>query len=49
MDGELPEGKLLVKQYRMVVGWMAIHEDELYATGNNAVQQKPFSKVEPLK
>ena len=49
LDGELLEGKLPVKQYRMVVGWMAIHEDELYAAWNNAVQQKPFSKVEPLK
>ena len=44
MDGKIP-----IKQYRMVAGWMAIHEDELYAAWNNAVQQKPFDKVEPLK
>ena len=29
--------------------WMAIHEDELYATWNNAVRQLPFANIEPLK
>lgn len=43
------EGKLPIKQYRMLSGWMALHEDELYAAWNQAVQNKPFSKVEPLK
>ena len=49
LDGEVLEGKLPVKQYRMLSGWMALHEDELYAAWNQAVQNKPFSKVEPLK
>ena len=49
LDGELLQGKLPLKQYRMVVGWMAIHEDELYAAWNNAVRQMPFEKIEPLK
>ncbi|MCD8250260.1 MAG: DUF4160 domain-containing protein, partial [Lachnospiraceae bacterium] len=30
LEGELLEGKLPLKQFRMVSGWMAIHEDELY-------------------
>lgn len=49
LDGELLEGKLPMKQYRMLSGWMAMHEDELYAAWNKAVQSKPFDKVEPLK
>ena len=49
LDGELLQGKLPLKQYRMVVGWMAIHEDELYAAWNNAVRQMSFEKIEPLK
>jgi hypothetical protein len=49
LDGEVLEGKLPVKQYRMLSGWMALHEDELYAAWNQAVQNKPFGKVEPLK
>ena len=43
------EGKIPLKQYRMISGWMALHEDELYAAWNNAVRQKPFDKIDPLK
>ena len=49
LDGEVLEGKLPVKQYRMLVGWMAIHEDELYSAWNNAVRNMSFEKIEPLK
>ena len=49
LDGEMLEGKLPLKQYRMISGWMALHEDELYMAWNNAVREKPFSKIEPLK
>ena len=49
LDGEVLEGKLPVKQYRMVAGWMAIHEDELYAAWNNAVRNIAFENIEPLK
>ncbi len=49
LDGEVLEGKLPIKQYRMVSGWMALHEDELYMAWNNAVREKPFSKIEPLR
>lgn len=49
LDGELLEGKLPLKQYRMVSGWMALHEDELYKAWNNAVRGKAFNKVEPLR
>lgn len=49
LDGEVLEGKLPVKQYRMVAGWMAIHEDELYEAWNKAVRNIAFEKIEPLK
>ena len=49
LDGELLEGSLPTKQYRMISGWMALHEEELYIAWNQAVQKKPFEKIEPLK
>jgi hypothetical protein len=49
LDGEVLDGKLPIKQYRMVSGWMALHEEELYVAWNNAVRQMPFDKIEPLK
>ncbi len=48
LDGEVLEGQLPIKQYRILAGWMALHEDELYAAWNNAVRQKPFERINPL-
>lgn len=48
LDGEVLEGKIPVKQYRLVSGLLALHEDELYAAWNNAVRNKPFNRIEPL-
>ncbi|MBR1584415.1 MAG: DUF4160 domain-containing protein [Clostridia bacterium] len=49
IDGELLAGSLPVKQLRLVQAWAAIHEDELYQAWNNAVREKPFTKIEPLR
>jgi hypothetical protein len=49
IDGEVLEGKLPVKQYKMVSAWMAIHEDELYSAWNKAVRNLPFDSISPLK
>lgn len=49
LDGEVLDGKIPIKQYRMISGWMALHEDELYEAWNKAVQCKSFLKIEPLK
>ena len=49
LDGEVLDGKLPVKQYRILSGWMALHENELYEAWNNAVRNKPFNKIEPLR
>lgn len=45
----MPEIKLPTKQYRLVSGWLALHEDELYDAWNKAVRSIPFDKIEPLK
>ncbi|MCD7855585.1 MAG: DUF4160 domain-containing protein [Clostridiales bacterium] len=49
LDGEVLSGSLPIKQYRLVSGWLALHEDELYEAWNKAVREIPFSKIEPLK
>lgn len=49
IDGELLAGSLPVKQLKLVQAWAAIHEDELYMAWNNAVQNIPFGKIEPLR
>jgi len=48
IEGQLLSGSFPAKQYRMVSGWMAIHEAELYEAWNLAVQNKHFSKIKPL-
>lgn len=47
--GEVLDGKLPTKQYKLVAAWLTIHEDELYAAWNKAVRQISFDKIEPLK
>jgi hypothetical protein len=42
-DGELLAGNLPPKKHKMVVAWIAIHEDELLADWDLAVNgKKPF-------
>lgn len=33
---------------KLVVAWLVLHEDEIYAAWNNAVASKPFDRVAPL-
>jgi len=49
LDGEILSGSMPQKQVRMVLGWIAIHEDELYAAWNKAVRNEHFSKISPLQ
>lgn len=49
IDGELLSGSIPAKQFKMVVGWMAMHEDELYKAWNDAVRNIQFEKIEPLR
>ncbi|MCL1819387.1 MAG: DUF4160 domain-containing protein [Oscillospiraceae bacterium] len=48
IDGELLSGSLPLKQLKMLIGWLALHEDEAYAAWNKAVQGEHFSKIKPL-
>jgi hypothetical protein len=49
IDGELLAGTLPTKQFKLVQAWLVLHEEELYSIWNNAVQGKPFEKIEPLR
>ena len=49
IDGELLGGALPSKQFKLVQAWLVLHEEELYAAWNNAVQGQPFDKIEPLQ
>lgn len=49
LDGTVLEGKLPQRQYRMLSGWLAIHEEELYEAWNKAVREIPFDKIKPLE
>ena len=48
VDGDLLAGSLPQKQFKMVVGWLALHEEEVYAAWNKAVRGEGFSKIKPL-
>lgn len=45
IDGELLAGSLLVRQLKMVVGWLALHEEEAYTAWNKAVRGEAFDKI----
>ena len=49
LDGEMLAGHLPEKQYRIISGWLALHEDELYKAWNYAIRGEAFDKIEPLK
>ena len=34
---------------RLVLAWIVLHEEELYAAWNKAVRNLPIDKIEPLK
>ncbi|MFI3325222.1 MAG: DUF4160 domain-containing protein [Clostridia bacterium] len=48
LDGELLAGALPIRQLKMVVGWLALYEEEVYGAWNKAVQGVAFDKIKPL-
>ena len=48
IDGELLAGTLPHKQFKMVVGWLAFHEEEAYTAWNLAVVGEHFEKIAPM-
>ena len=49
IDGELLGGDLPGKQFKLLQAWLVLHEEELYAAWNKAVQGLPFEKLAPLQ
>ena len=49
LDGEVVAGEIPSKQLKMLLGWMAIHEDELQADWKLLSDGREYFKIEPLK
>jgi hypothetical protein len=49
LDGTVIEGNFPTKQLKLVLAWIAIHEDELKANWELISNGEPFFKIEPLK
>ena len=49
IDGEILAGSLPIKQLKLVQAWAVLHEEELYAAWNNAVQGETPQKIKPLE
>ncbi|MBR0082214.1 MAG: DUF4160 domain-containing protein [Clostridia bacterium] len=48
-DGQIIAGALPPKQASIVKAWALIHQDELRANWELAMQDEPLYKIEPLK
>ncbi|WKY47062.1 DUF4160 domain-containing protein [Eubacteriaceae bacterium ES3] len=49
LDGELLAGSIPKKQFKILVGWLALREEEVYRAWNQAVKSEHFDKILPLK
>ncbi|MEG1886599.1 MAG: DUF4160 domain-containing protein [Oscillospiraceae bacterium] len=49
LDGDLLAGSMPAKQFKMIVGWLMLHEDEVNDAWNKAVKGEHFNKIEPLR
>lgn len=49
LDGELLAGELPSRQLRMVVGWLALHEEEVQSAWRKAARGEHFDKIRPLE
>ena len=49
LKGEVPEGFLPGKQLKLLLAWMALHEDELRANWKLLSEGEGYFKIEPLK
>ena len=48
-DGEILAGTLKRSRLRLILAWVEIHQDELMANWELAVQGQQVFKIEPLK
>lgn len=49
IDGEVIEGNFPNKQMKLLLAWMAIHEDELKANWELLSKGDGYFKIEPLR
>ncbi len=49
LEGETLEGDFPKKQYKLLVAWVALHEDELKANWKLLNEGEGYFKIEPLK
>ena len=49
IDGEVLEGKLPNKQMKLLLAWMAIHEEELNANWKLLSHGDGYFKIDPLR
>ena len=49
LDGEILEGEFPQKQFKLLLAWMAIHEDELIANWQMLSEGEGYFKIEPLR
>ena len=48
-DGDLIEGSLRSAKLKLVWAWVEIHQDELMANWQLAINGQPIFKIEPLR
>ena len=48
-DSSVLNGKIPPKQHKLVVAWMEIHREELYALWNVSQNEGESFKIDPLK
>ena len=49
IDGELLAGSLPRRQLKIIVGWLAYHEEKAYKAWNLAVNGEHFDKIPPME
>jgi hypothetical protein len=49
IDGEILEGNIPNKQMKLLLAWIAIHEDELRANWKLLSNGEGYFKIEPLR
>jgi len=49
LEGAILEGKLPIKQQKLVEAWIFIHQEELQSLWNLMQEQGEYFKIEPLK
>ena len=49
VEGEILEGNFPNKQLKLLLAWIAIHEDELRANWSMLSEGEGYFKIEPLK